>query len=47
MVVLGRGSFGIILSNPRLPMIDEKYDDVINLNQVSKILYDIIKKKIV
>lgn len=40
MVVLGRGSYGIVLSNPRLPIICESFDEVINLNHVSKILYD-------
>ena len=45
MVLLGRGSFGMVLSNPRLPIFDESYDDVINLNQVSKILYDIVDKE--
>jgi hypothetical protein len=45
MVLLGHGSFGIVLSNPRLPIIDENYDDIVNLNQVSKILYYAIDEK--
>ena len=44
MVILGRGTFGMVLSNPRLPTIDENYDDIINLNQVSKILYGLVDK---
>ena len=44
MVVLGHGSYGIVLSNPRLPIISESFDEVINLNQVSKILYDVTIK---
>jgi hypothetical protein len=42
MVLLGCGSFGIVLSNPRVPTINESYGDIMNLNQVSKILYYII-----
>ena len=45
MVLLGQGTFGMVLSNPRLPIFDESYDDIINLNQVSKILYDIVEKE--
>jgi hypothetical protein len=41
MVVLGQGSYGIVLSNPRLPISNESYDEIINLNHVSKLLYDI------
>ena len=43
MVVLGCGSSGIVLSEPRIPVINENYSDVIKLDQVSKILY--IKNK--
>lgn len=49
MVVLGQGSYGIVISNPRLPIHDENYEDVIELNHVSKILYEteyMNKKKI-
>ena len=28
MVIEGRGSFGIVLSTPRIPTIDEKYEDI-------------------
>lgn len=40
MVVLGRGSSGLVVSDPRLPIIGENYDDIKNLNQVSKILFE-------
>lgn len=39
MVVLGQGSYGIVISDPRLPLYDENYEDIIKLNHVSKILY--------
>ena len=39
MVLEGYGSHGIVLSSPRIPLEDENYEDVIRLNQVSKILY--------
>lgn len=39
MVVEGKGSFGIVFSSPRIPLDNENYDDIKNLNQVSKILY--------
>lgn len=39
MVILGSGSFGIVISNPRIPIIDETYSDIIGLDEVSKILY--------
>lgn len=44
MVVEGKGSFGIVLSSPRIPLDNENYDDVKNLNQVSKILYSVENK---
>lgn len=39
MVVEGKGSFGIVFSSPRIPLDNENYNDIKNLNQVSKILY--------
>ena len=42
MVVEGKGSFGIVFSSPRIPTKEENFEDVIKLNQVSKILYNII-----
>lgn len=42
MVVEGYGSYGIVFSTPRIPLNNESYEDVINLNQVGKILF--IKK---
>ena len=45
MVVEGKGSFGIVFSSPRIPTEEENYEDVIKLNQVSKILYYIIDNK--
>lgn len=39
MVVEGKGSYGIVLSSPRIPLENENYEDIKNLNQVSKILY--------
>ena len=44
MVVEGKGSFGIVFSSPRIPLDNENYDDIKNLNQVSKILYSIEDK---
>lgn len=44
MVVEGIGSFGIVLSSPRIPLEDENYDDIQNLNQVSKLLYSFDNK---
>lgn len=41
MVVEGKGSFGIVFSSPRIPLDNENYDDIKNLNQVSKILYSV------
>ncbi len=38
MVVEGIGSYGIVLSTPRIPLINETLDTVLNLNEVSKIL---------
>ena len=37
--VEGMGSFGLVMSNPRLPLMDETYNSIKDLNQVSKILY--------
>jgi hypothetical protein len=45
MVLEGKGSFGLVFSSPRIPIINEKYEDVINLNQVSKLLYKCENKK--
>jgi hypothetical protein len=45
MVVEGKGSFGIVFSSPRIPTKEENFEDVIKLNQVSKILYNIIGNK--
>ena len=39
MVVNGYGSYGIVVSTPRIPVNDEDYLDMINLDEVSKILY--------
>lgn len=39
MVVEGYGTFGIVFSTPRIPFLNENFQDVIKLNQVSKILY--------
>lgn len=39
MVVEGSGSYGIVVSSPRIPVGDETYLDILNLEQVSKILY--------
>lgn len=40
MVVNGYGSYGIVVSTPRIPIDnEEEYDDIINLEEVSKILY--------
>jgi hypothetical protein len=36
----GKGSFGIVVSNPRIPLMDETFESIKDLNQVSKILYD-------
>lgn len=41
MVVEGKGSYGIVVSSPRIPLDNENYDDIKNLNQVSKILYSV------
>lgn len=38
MVLEGIGSYGIVLSSPRIPIINEKYEDIINLDEVSKLL---------
>ena len=37
--VEGMGSFGLVMSNPRIPLMDETYESIKDLNQVSKILY--------
>lgn len=39
MVLEGYGSYGIVLSTPRIPLDNEDYDNIKNLDQVSKILY--------
>ena len=39
MVLEGYGSYGIVLSTPRIPLNNEDYDNIKNLDQVSKILY--------
>lgn len=39
MVLEGKGSYGIVLSSPRIPLENEKYEDIETLNEVSKILY--------
>lgn len=39
MVVNGNGSYGLVVSEPRIAMVDETYDDIKNNNQVSKLLY--------
>jgi len=44
MVVEGKGSYGIVFSSPRIPILDENYEDIKNLNQVSKLLYCINDK---
>jgi hypothetical protein len=45
MVVEGFGSFGIVLSSPRIPLIDESTEDILNLNEVSKILINYSHQK--
>jgi hypothetical protein len=45
MVVEGIGSFGIVLSSPRIPLIDESTEDILNLNEVSKILINYSHQK--
>ena len=37
--VEGMGSFGLVMSNARIPLMDETYESIKDLNQVSKILY--------
>ena len=37
--VEGMGSFGLVMSSPRLPLMDETYEIIKDLNHVSKILY--------
>ena len=44
MVVEGKGTYGIVLSSPRIPILDEEYEDIKSLNQVSKLLYFIDNK---
>lgn len=44
MVVEGKGSYGIVFSSPRIPTLDEDYEDIKSLNQVSKLLYYIDEK---
>lgn len=41
MVVLGFGSYGLVLAEPRITIENENYSSIIKLNQVSKILYKI------
>lgn len=38
--VYGKGTFGIVLGNPRIPCVDETYDVVKDKNEVSKILFN-------
>lgn len=45
MVVEGIGSFGFVVSSPRIPFEDENVNDITELEQVSKILYEKKKKK--
>lgn len=45
MVVDGKGSYGIVLSSPRISLVDENYDDIKDLEQVSKLLYYIVNNK--
>jgi len=44
MVLEGKGSFGIVFSSPRIPISSEKYEDIIELNQVSKLLFNVEDK---
>lgn len=39
MVILGCGSFGVVLAKPRIPLDNERLDDIVDKNQVSKLLY--------
>jgi hypothetical protein len=45
MVVDGQGSYGIVLSSPRISLADENYEDIKDLEQVSKLLYYIQDNK--
>jgi len=45
MVIEGIGSYGVVISNPRIPLDNETIEDVENLDEVSKILYEKIIKK--
>ena len=40
MVVLGCGAYGMVLTEPRIPNMNEDYTSVISLNQVSKKLFN-------
>jgi len=37
----GNGTYSIVLSEPRIPFQDETYEEIKDLNEVSKILYDL------
>lgn len=39
MIIEGIGTYGIVLSTPRIPFSNENFENVKNLNQVSKILF--------
>jgi hypothetical protein len=39
MSILGAGTFGCVIANPRLPIKGEKYDDIYQLDEVSKVVY--------
>lgn len=39
MVLEGIGSYGLVLSSPRIPLVDEDIEEISKLNEVSKILF--------
>lgn len=39
MIIEGIGTYGIVISTLRIPFSNENYEDIKNLNQVSKIIY--------
>lgn len=45
MVVDGNGSYGIVLSSPRISLANENYEDIKELEQVSKLLYHMVGNK--
>lgn len=45
MVVEGKGSYGIVLSSPRISLQEETYDEIKELSQVSKLLYYVEENK--